>query len=188
MGTQKIQSKENLRRESKRVRGILDQDDRRRASEKICDLLAAWDVFQRCNTIVGYMPMRSEVNLTRLFSQFPEKKWGMPRIQAGGRMVFHAYDPEKLVAHAFGMLEPDPACARIAPRDIQLVLVPGLAFDRQGWRLGYGGGFYDRFLQGASGISVGVTYQALIWPMIPHQEHDIPMQYLATEGGIETIQ
>ena len=102
-------------------------------------------------------------------------------------MTFHAYDPDKLVVHAFGMREPHPACAAIPPKKIQLVLVPGLAFDRLGWRLGYGGGFYDRFLQDTAGISVGVTYQALVHPGLPHQEHDIPMQYLVTEGGLETI-
>ena len=85
------------------------------------------------------------------------------------------------------MLEPDPICAPIASQKIQLVLVPGLAFDQQGWRLGYGGGFYDRFLGTSPGIPVGVTYQALVWPVIPHQEHDIPMRYLVSEAGIELV-
>lgn len=180
-------TKEDIRQESKRIRSTLDGEYRRRASAKICDLLAGWEVFQRCDTIVSYLPMRSEVDLTRLLSQFPEKNWGIPRIQVGGHMVFQAYDAEKLVVHAFGMLEPDPACAQIAPQEIQLVLAPGLAFSRQGWRLGYGGGFYDRFLRDSQGIPIGVTYQALIRPDIPHQAHDIPMRYLVSEAGIELI-
>jgi 5-formyltetrahydrofolate cyclo-ligase len=182
-----ISIKEALRQESKHIRAGLSEDTRRKASEQICEMVAGWAVFQRCDTVVSYMPMRSEVDLTRLFSQFPEKNWGIPRIQAGGRMVFHVYDAEKLVEHTFGMLEPDPACAPISPQMIQLVLVPGLAFDRRGWRLGYGGGFYDRFLQASPGIPVGVTYQALVRPGIPHQEHDIPMRYLASESGIELV-
>lgn len=188
MKTDPMATKTELRQESKRIRAGLSEDSRRRASERVCDLLAAWEVFQHSDTMVTYLPMRSEVDLTHLLSQFPEKNWGVPRIQADGCMTFHLYDPKMLVAHAYGMMEPDPACLLIAPRQIQLALVPGLAFDRRGWRLGYGGGFYDRFLRDIPGISVGVTYQALIRPAVPHHDHDIPMHYLVSEGGIEFIQ
>jgi 5-formyltetrahydrofolate cyclo-ligase len=180
-------TKEALRKESKRIRNAIAGDIRHQANENICDLLANWEVLHQSNVIATYLPMRSEVDLTPLLSQFPLKIWGIPRIHTRGRMTFHVYTPEKLVAHAFGMQEPHPACARIAPRDIQLVLVPGLVFDRRGWRLGYGGGFYDRFLQQTPGIVVGITYQALVWPEIPHQDHDVAMQFLVTEGGIRPV-
>ncbi len=102
-------------------------------------------------------------------------------------MQFHTYDPRKLVLHPYGMLEPEPSCPVIVPEEIQLMLVPGLAFDRYGWRLGYGSGFYDRFLTNFEGVSAGITYQDLLFDHIPHKEYDIPMKYLVTENGIKAI-
>ena len=146
--------------------------------------MRAWPQFQQSDWVLTYMPMRSEVDLTGLLSHYPHKGWIIPRILPASRMQFHRYDPEKLILHKFGMLEPDPASPLISPQEIQLVLVPGLAYDREGWRLGYGGGFYDRFLAEFKGISVGVTFQKLVLPSIPHQGHDIPMQYLVSEQGL----
>ena len=98
-------------------------------------------------------------------------------------MVFHAYDPSKLRRHSFGMLEPDPGCAVIPPETSQLVLVPGLAFDIHGWRLGYGGGFYDRLLSNYTGRFMGVSYHALLVDHLPHDDHDVPVPVVATEIG-----
>ena len=75
----------------------------------------------------------------------------------------------------------------IPPDAVQLALVPGLAFDGNGWRLGYGGGFYDRFLMWFEGVSAGITFQALCTNPIPHEGHDIPMQYLITETGVKAV-
>ena len=99
-------------------------------------------------------------------------------------MVFHLYDPNNLIVHPFGMAEPAPHLLQVPLNEIQLVLAPGLAFDRSGWRLGYGGGFFDRFLQDFGGISVGVVFQALLLEAVPHGEYDIPMAWLATEDGL----
>ena len=113
------------------------------------------------------------------------KRWLLPRIQPEGRMTFHPYDPEHMIWHPYGMLEPAPDLSSVSVENIQLALVPGLAFDRQGWRLGYGGGFFDRFLAGfAHGISLGVTYHALLLDSLPHHQHDIPVQYIVTEEGL----
>jgi 5-formyltetrahydrofolate cyclo-ligase len=62
--------------------------------------------------------------------------------------------------------------------------VPGLAFDRAGWRLGYGGGYFDRFLQDFGGVSVGAVFQALLLDSLPHGEYDVPMQWLVMEGEL----
>ena len=99
-------------------------------------------------------------------------------------MVFHPYDPGRLIRHPFGMTEPAPDSPAVAPGEIQLALVPGLTFDRRGWRLGYGGGYFDRFLAMFSGVSVGITFQTLLLDTLPHDAHDVSMHWLATEAGI----
>lgn len=178
--------KNELRQRCKAIRKELGDDTRREASRSICSRLAAWDVFQSSNVILTYMPIRGEVDLRPLLVEFPEKRWLLPRILPGedGRMVFHTYEPGSLIVHTFGMAEPAPHLPQVPPEEIQLVLAPGLAFDRCGWRLGYGGGFFDRFLMDFSGISAGVVFQALLLDAIPHSEYDIPMGWLVTEEGL----
>ena len=179
-------TKRQLRLECRRTRAAINKNSQRKASEMICSHIGSWGEFQRVDTILTYMPMRGEVDLTGLLEKYPGKNWAVPRILPGGRMLFHTYDHLKLLMHTYGMLEPDPCCPLISPQEIQLVLVPGLAFDRDGCRLGYGGGFYDRFLIGLEGVSAGITYNSLILPHIPHLSHDIPMKALVTENGIIT--
>jgi 5-formyltetrahydrofolate cyclo-ligase len=84
------------------------------------------------------------------------------------------------------MAEPAPDSPIVAPEKIQLALVPGLAFDRHGWRLGYGGGYFDRFLKDFQGISAGVVFQALLLDEVPHTPLDVPMRWIVTEREISS--
>lgn len=183
MTTPSDELKHHLRQQCKKVRKELGEETRQQASQAICGWLAAWVLFQTSETILTYMPTRTEVDLCALLVTFPHKNWLLPRIlpEEDHRMVFHPYDPDHLVQHPFGMAEPAPDLPQVPPVEIQLVLVPGLAFDRCGWRLGYGGGYFDRFLKDFRGVSVGVVFQALLLESIPHGEHDVPMHWLATE-------
>ncbi len=178
--------KRQLRRRCKAIRMGLSDENRQQTGQAICMHLAAWDIFQSAETILTYMPIQAEVDLGQLLIEFPEKRWVLPRMIPGevGRMVFHPYDPDYLIVHSYGMAEPAPHLIEVSSQDIQLVLAPGLAFDRSGWRLGYGGGYFDRFLMDFSGVSVGVIFQAMLLETIPHGEHDIPMNWLVTEEGL----
>jgi 5-formyltetrahydrofolate cyclo-ligase len=187
MTTGTVFAKQSLRKECKCIRSAITPEMRLQASLAICQHIEGWRNFQESNTILSYMAMRSEIDLSTLFTRYPRKIWAIPRIRPGGQMVFHTYDPSKLIKHAYGMLEPDPDCPEIPSEAIELALVPGLAFDGDGWRLGYGGGFYDRFLSGYQGISAGVTYQALFFKRVPHDQHDIPMCFVITEIGVYPI-
>ncbi|MBU4226025.1 MAG: 5-formyltetrahydrofolate cyclo-ligase [Chloroflexi bacterium] len=179
------EAKHQLRAQSRQVRKALGEEFQRQASAAICLHIESWPLFKGCETILTYMPMHGEVDLRPLLERHPHKRWLLPRILNEGCMVFHPYDPGRLIRHSFGMLEPDPILPIVPLDQIQLALVPGLAFDRQGWRLGYGGGFFDRFLADINnGISLGVTYHALLLDHLPHNENDIPMQYIVTEEGV----
>ena len=178
-------AKRHLRAQSRQVRKALGEDFQRQASAAICLHIESWPLFRASETVLTYMPMRGEVDLRPLLERHTYKRWLLPRIQPEGRMNFPPYDPGHLIRHPYGMLEPDPNLPIVPVEDIQLALVPGLAFDRQGWRLGYGGGFFDRFLAGfAHGVSLGVTYHALLFDQLPHHQDDIPVQYLVMEEGL----
>lgn len=176
--------KKELRNKYKRWRAALSPEACQQASAVICDQIENWEAFGRAATLLTYMPMRNEVDLTPLLARYPQKQWAIPRIGPEGQMTFHGYDPAKLVRHAYGMLEPARDCPILAPQAIQLVFVPGLAFDQRGWRLGYGGGFYDRFLRGFTGTCAGITYRALLVEQLPHADHDVPMPFVITEAGL----
>ncbi len=179
------EQKQALRKTCRQLRRELGEEARRLASQSICAHLAAWDVFQRADVILTYMPIKAEVDLTPLLADFPQKRWVVPRIvEADHSMTFHIYDPARMLVHAFGMAEPAPDLPTVFPADVTLALVPGLAFDRYGWRLGYGGGYFDRFLAAFGGISIGITFHALLLDSVPRGEFDIPMRWLATEKGL----
>jgi 5-formyltetrahydrofolate cyclo-ligase len=180
------EQKRQLRRSCRQIRQELGEATRQRASLSICDWIESWPVFQRSSVILAYMPITGEVNLTPLMESLPQKHWVLPRIipEDNHRMVFHPYEPGRLIRHPFGMAEPAPDLPVIPSREVQLALVPGLAFDRLGRRLGYGGGYFDRFLRGFTGVSLGVTFQALLLDHLPCGEHDVPVQWIMTEAGL----
>lgn len=180
------EQKQQLRRSCRRMRNELGEAARQQASRSICGWIEAWPVFQRAAILLAYMPMAGEADLTHLMERQPQKHWVLPRIipAENHRMVFHPYIPARLVRHPFGMAEPAADLPVIPPEEVELALVPGLAFDRSGRRLGYGGGYFDRFLRDFGGVSLGVVFQALLLDQLPHGEHDVSVQWLVTEAGL----
>ena len=93
---------------------------------------------------------------------------------------------DDLVEGRRGLWEPDPArSAPVSDAELDLVLVPGLAFDRSGWRIGFGAGLYDRFLAGVDAPRVGLAFSLQIQSSLPVEPHDEPVDWIVTEG--ETI-
>ncbi|MFN2383074.1 MAG: 5-formyltetrahydrofolate cyclo-ligase, partial [Gemmatimonadota bacterium] len=108
--------------------------------------------------------------------------WNPPRLEAyaiGGL--------DDLVVTARGLWEPVPDPARaIGAEAIDLVIVPGLAFDRQGHRLGFGAGLYDRFLAGRQLPTVALAFSLQVLDAVPHTHHDVPMDWIVTETVLIT--
>jgi 5-formyltetrahydrofolate cyclo-ligase len=177
--------KRQLRQSCRQIRLDLGEPIRQQASQAICAWIEAWPVFQHSSVILAYLPMPGEVDLTPLLHCQPQKQWVLPRIIPAENhcMVFHPYQSGRLVRHPYGMPEPAPDLPAILPADIQLALVPGLAFDHSGRRLGYGGGYFDRFLCNFQGTSLGITFQALLFDRLPGCAHDVPVQWVVTELG-----
>jgi 5-formyltetrahydrofolate cyclo-ligase len=156
------------------------------SSAQVCTHLAAWPPFQSAQRVLAYLAFRNEIDLSALLAKFPAKQWVIPRTvsQPEPCLVLHPYEPMHLVRHPFGMLEPEPDLPVVRAADLDLVLAPGLAYDRRGYRLGMGGGFYDRLLPDVSAPKVGVVYAALIVETVPAEAHDQCVDYLACESGI----
>lgn len=91
---------------------------------------------------------------------------------------------EDLKKGAYGIYEPS-VVKKAKESDMDVIFVPGLAFDRNGGRMGFGKGYYDRFLKNSRGIKIGLCYDFQLFDFIPTQSHDVPMDYIITEK--ETI-
>ena len=131
------------------------------------------------SSILTYLAFRNEPDLSLLFDLLPHVRWAVPRIE-GRRLLLHPYDPARLVRHRFGMLEPAADLPVIDPATLDVVLVPGVAFDRQGGRLGFGGGYYDRLLPTTPALRIGVTYDECLCDALPCGEHDQRMDWIVT--------
>jgi len=171
--------KPELRQRFCDLRECLPEEDVAAASAAVCRHLANWMPLRQARTVLTYLAFRNEIDLSALFDLLPHIRWAVPRIVGKG-MAIHLYDPARLVRHRFGMLEPDPTLPEVAPCELDVVLVPGVAFDRHGGRLGFGGGYYDRFLPTTPALRVGVTYDHCLAERLPCGERDQRMDWVVT--------
>lgn len=133
---------------------------------------------------MAYLAFRNEISLQSLLDGYQEKIWVIPRTLTDGRMTVHRYQADALTRHPWGMMEPRANTETVPLHTIDLVLVPGVAFDLKGGRLGFGGGYYDRLLPQLCAVRVGIAYQGNIISYVPTNEHDSHMDWLACPEGL----
>lgn len=184
-----MMNKKELRRAAKRRRNAFFLTAGRRKEDRyfLREIPMLWKSYEK---VFFYFSFGTEVATDQLIRlAFQEgKKVFLPRIGADRTMRFHRILPDtRLVSHVFGMQEP-PEDAPVYEADEQtLILVPGLAFDRTGHRLGYGGGYYDSYLkEHPEAKSVGICYSVQMSEDIPLEEHDQLVGLIM--NGQETIE
>ncbi len=154
--------------------------------------LLAWDRFRSARSVGVYLAFGAEVDLGAVIAAAwaDGKLVAAPRVGPAGIMTMHELRREDAPQrHSFGQPEP-PADAPLVPAaDLDVVLVPGLAFDERGHRLGYGRGYYDRLLPllRPDAASVGVAQEALVVPALPVEGHDARVTHLVTERGLRPL-
>lgn len=160
-------------------------------SAAICDHVAEWPVFQQAQTVLSFMALPTEVDLSDLQQRHPQKTWYVPRITTQGTMAFYRVTPDTVwVKSAWGILEPREDAPPLAPETgIDLILVPALAVDEAGNRLGYGKGYYDQFLAGLTPIPTTLcpVPSALVVHQLPADPWDQPLDFMACETGIISV-
>lgn len=138
-----ISDKQGLRRQFLQQRQALAPATWQANSDRICQHLAEFPAFAAARSILAYQSHRQEPNLDYLFTR-TDKQWGLPRC-VGKHLLWHAWKPSQaLVTGRYDLLEPDPALPLLGLDNVDLILIPAVAIDRRGYRLGYGGGYYDR--------------------------------------------
>lgn len=179
------EGKAALRRQVRLTLAGLSQEALRRSDDALFSAFLSLPQVASASTLFTFwgIPGR-EPDTARLIRALTArgKRVGLPRMLSGRQMEVRLYDPDRpLVPAAFGILEP-PADAPLLPReDIELALVPAVCYDRRGFRLGFGGGYYDRWLSGFSGITVGLCRDCVLQDQVPVEKHDRRVELLLTE-------
>lgn len=177
--------KESLRLEIKSALLAADPGFLAREAACLCQIISAEAVWQNSSAILFYASIHQEVNIWPLVET---------SLQKGAAVCLPRYIPQKdfyeaallrntdtdLVSGHFGVREPGPDCPTFPLNRLDFILVPGVAFDASGYRLGRGRGYYDRLLPLTRGILCGVAYEQQIRSKIPVEPHDIRVDYVAT--------
>lgn len=188
-----------LRRHYADLRGKLTQAERTAAEGAIYESLFSLPAWREASVVCGYMSVRGELNTRPILERATAegKTVALPVTvtdASEGKMIFRSLpegDLHRLVPARFGIPEPDETCPALTDPDLShaLILVPALAFDHEGYRLGYGGGYYDRFLRGLLEVeipvtTVGLAFSACVARVLPRRPHDIPVQIILDERRI----
>ena len=157
-----------------------------RSDEALFERFLALPQVEEADTIFAFWGIPGkEPDTSRLIGELVRrgKTVGLPRMLPGRRMEVRRYDPDKpLVTVSFGISEPGEDCPLLAREEIGLALAPAVCYDRRGFRLGFGGGYYDRWLEGFSGVTAGLCREAVLQDRVPTQAHDARVDILLTEG------
>lgn len=180
--------KRTLRRRIIALRDGLEPVTRRDYSILIADKVAGLRAFRDAHTVHVFASFGSEVDTTPIMDRILEsrKRCVLPVVIGGTREMEHACIRGRadLTPGFRGIPEPSPACPRVDAREVDLVIVPGVAFDGRGGRLGYGGGFYDRFLLASGAHRVAVAFGIQVVGSVPREPHDLPVHVIVTESQI----
>ncbi|EAZ91896.1 5-formyltetrahydrofolate cyclo-ligase [Crocosphaera chwakensis] len=182
------ETKKQLRKKLIQERENLSKLDWKNNSQKICKNLQNYPLFQQSKTILAYFSIRQEPDLTYLFST--NHNWGFPRCVKKS-LIWHFWQPQDpLIPGKYGIVEPSANAPILSHETVDLILVPAVACDYNGYRLGYGGGFYDRLLnspQWSSIPTVGIIFEFALLPQLPCEPWDQQLQAICTENNIISI-
>ena len=179
--------KQQLRAECKKRRSAIPAEGKKRLDDLIRRRIAETEEFRRADTVLLYVPVRGEIDLLPLAAVCRQlgKEVGFPISMEDGSLTFRSPAPgEGLVTGAYGIPEPSETAKPSTITNKTLCILPGLSFDEKGNRLGYGKGYYDRFLADFPGVTLGAVYRKLMVEEIPTEPHDRSADILVHEGGI----
>ena len=178
--------KAELRKQVLHEMKALSQEQKQAMDQALTERFLNHPFYQEAKTIATYLSFPHEFQTQELIEQALKdgKKVLIPKIYPKGRMEFVVYDLQQLVKTSFGLLEPQGNMEVVDASQIDLIHVPGLAFTTEGYRIGYGGGYYDRYLEHFTGQTMSTIYPCQVQEF-NLEDHDIPVQeVLIYEGNL----
>ncbi len=171
-------NKNEIRKSIITIRNNISNDYVEFASNKIISKLK--NIIDNSSNIMIFMDMKNEVKISKLLSIYEDeikigtKTFFVPKTFSNGTMKINKYNKDEMILHPFGYLE-SSSNIFYNPNIIDLIIVPGIAFDNNNNRIGFGKGFYDRFLNNITNtniLTIGVCYKFQIIPSVPTESHD----------------
>jgi 5-formyltetrahydrofolate cyclo-ligase len=185
------QLKKSIREQAHAARNALPNKDE--LSGVVCGRLVGLPEYDRACTVMYYVDVRSEVRTRHYLptALTQGKRVVVPYCVNGELELFHLQNMDELAVGMYKILEPKAelralAGKRVEPGDLDLVIVPGVAFDREGGRTGHGFGYYDKLLNRARPDAplIALAFECQLFPRIPMQDHDVFMDKVVTEAAV----
>ena len=176
--------KAELRKQVLQEMKAIPRQQKQFIDQTLTERLLQHPFYQEAKVIASYLSFPHEFQTQELIEQALKdgKKVLIPKTYPKGRMDFVVYDPQQLVKTSFGLLEPQGDLEVVDASQIDLIHVPGLAFTTEGYRIGYGGGYYDRYLEHFPGHTLSTIYPCQVQQFMP-ENHDIPVQEVLVDEG-----
>lgn len=175
--------KREIRRKIKNLRTMLTDAERLSAADAVFSQLEQTAAFMLADRILMYHSLPDEVSTHAFLRKWGKhKRFFLPRVN-GVNLEILPYDEQRLELGSFHIEEPTGENT-VDPSEIELIVVPAVAFDRRGTRLGRGKGFYDRLLSGTRATTIGVGYDFQLIDEVPAEEHDVPMNMVVTQSSV----
>lgn len=180
--------KDKIRKEILEKRNILSDKDINKKSDLIIKNLASY--IENVQNIMIFMDMKTEVKITKLLELYPKKNFFISKItnSKNREMKINKYNKNELILHKFGYYE-SSSNDFYDEEILDIVIVPALAFDSKKNRIGFGGGYYDTFLEKVrqknnKALFIGVCYDFQIIDSVPTEKHDVTLDFVVSESKI----
>lgn len=186
MGNIKFE-KSVFREKYKAKRENLSHEEKKIRDSRIAESLFLTMAYRGARQILLYSAMKDEISTESIFIRAVTdgKVCFFPRTADLGNMYFHSVNNmSEMGKGSYGIKEPLPSAPKYSEKAGDICIVPALSYDREGYRLGYGGGFYDRFLSSFSGTRIGICYSDNLEKRLPRGKYDVCVDILLTEKGI----
>lgn len=154
-------------------------------SQAMAELILGSDQYKNASVIMAFYGVGSEPDTVPLLNRIlmDGKRLCLPLTYAGGIMDARLITSlGELKTGRYGIPEPSDELPLVSADEIDLILVPGLSFDLSGYRMGHGAGYYDRYLSGFRGHTIGLCFESRLSDSIPRDEYDLPVDFIATES------
>ena len=176
--------KKALRKEIREVLGKLSKEEITFQSRAVCAKVESLEAFKKAKTVLTYMALEKECDPK--YIDFSGKTVAYPLCVEGGRLeVYVPVDKNSFEKGAYGITEPVPGkCAKLEPMELDLVIVPCVAYDKNCKRMGHGVGYYDRLLCETDAVTVGIALNQKVLDSVPAEEWDKKVDYVISENGI----
>lgn len=182
-------TKDNIRKKMLLKRKQIDPETKKDWDERIYASIIQDPDYINSKTVFLFHSFNNEIETRNLIEHAlnASKHVYIPRVEGRVMRIYQIHDLSNLVKNSMGILEPGDLSKPFTEERIDFILMPGLAFDQKGGRIGYGGGFYDRFLMTLESLDniskVAIAYDFQVIDFVPMNKHDIPVDRIITEKG-----